>query len=102
MNFDPQLPQRIDVDPGRLRQIILNLLTNAIKFSTPSLAGKTGAVSLCLTRDEKDRLLIAVSDNGIGIDVKNHQGAVSATGKRRRVGFWRNRVGAVCRLPAGQ
>ncbi len=73
LNFDPQLPQRIDVDPGRLRQIILNLLTNAIKFSTPSLAGKTGAVSLCLTRDEKDHLLIVVSDNGIGIDVKNHQ-----------------------------
>ena len=73
LNFDPQLPQRIDVDPGRLRQIILNLLTNAIKFSTTSLAGKTGAVSLCLTRDEKDHLLIVVSDNGIGIDVKNHQ-----------------------------
>ena len=73
LNFDPQLPQRLDVDPGRLRQIILNLLTNAIKFSTPSLAGKTGAVSLCLTRDEKDHLLIVVSDNGIGIDVKNHQ-----------------------------
>ena len=73
LNFDPQLPQRLDVDPGRLRQIILNLLTNAIKFSTPSLAGKTGAVSLCLTQDEKDHLLIVVSDNGIGIDVKNHQ-----------------------------
>ncbi|HBM67418.1 MAG TPA: hypothetical protein DDZ82_01170 [Rhodobacteraceae bacterium] len=73
LNFDPQLPQRIDVDPGRLRQIILNLLSNAIKFSTPSLAGKTGAVSLCLTRDEKNHLLIVVSDNGIGIDVKNHQ-----------------------------
>ena len=25
LNFDPQLPQRIDVDPGRLRQIILKL-----------------------------------------------------------------------------
>ena len=67
------MPQRIDVDPGRLRQIILNLLTNAIKFSTPSLAGKTGAISLCLTRDEKDHLLIVVSNNDIGIDVKNHQ-----------------------------
>ena len=73
VNFDPQLPQRIDVDPRRLRQIILNLLTNAIKFFTPSMAGKSGAVSLCLIRDEQDDLLIVVSDNGIGIDVKNHQ-----------------------------
>ena len=38
-----------------------------------SLAGKSGAVSSCLTRDEQDHLLIVVSDNGIGIDVKNHQ-----------------------------
>jgi PAS domain S-box-containing protein len=51
----------VDADPDRLQQILLNLLTNAIKF-TP--AGGQLTVS-CAVRD--DRVAIEVRDNGIGI-----------------------------------
>ena len=58
------LSQMIHADEVRLRQVIINLVTNAIKF-TPS-----GAVTLSARitpSDEGDRLVISVTDTGIGI-----------------------------------
>ena len=52
----------IRADITRTKQIILNLLTNAIKFS---LAG--GVVNIELVRMRDDRLAIVIRDSGIGI-----------------------------------
>jgi signal transduction histidine kinase len=49
------------LDPGRLRQVILNYLSNAIRFTGPG-----GKVTTTLARDA-DRLRIEVADTGIGI-----------------------------------
>jgi PAS domain S-box-containing protein len=49
-------------DPARLRQIVTNLLSNALKFTT---AG--GRVSVDLRGDEHE-LVLRVADTGIGID----------------------------------
>ena len=57
----PLEDMRVLVDPTRLRQVVLNLLGNAIKFTA------IGAVTLSLSRDSKDRVRIAVRDTGIGI-----------------------------------
>jgi two-component system sensor histidine kinase/response regulator len=65
LSIDPSVPRQVRGDPGRLRQIILNLVGNAIKF-TPS-----GEVVLNVTVDRTwpDRFLLhfAVRDTGIGI-----------------------------------
>ena len=53
-------------DPGRLRQALLNLLANAIKF-TP----QGGEVRLTAGIESDGSLAIAVGDNGIGIDPQN-------------------------------
>jgi signal transduction histidine kinase len=53
------------LDPARLRQVILNFLANAIRFTTPG-----GHVTLALVRDG-DRLRIEVSDTGVGISEKD-------------------------------
>jgi PAS domain S-box-containing protein len=59
------VPSVVRGDPGRLRQIVINLLANAVKF-TPS-----GAISLVMTMDDVDETTIAtrfeVTDTGIGI-----------------------------------
>jgi signal transduction histidine kinase/CheY-like chemotaxis protein len=57
----PNLPQ-IEVDPLRLKQVLINLLGNASKF-TP----QGGQVALRVTRIESDLLLFSVSDTGRGI-----------------------------------
>jgi len=59
---DDDVPASILVDATRLRQILLNLLGNAIKFTAQ------GEVMLVVARDPKQpRLNFAVHDTGIGI-----------------------------------
>lgn len=58
----PDLNIRVSADQLRLRQVLYNLLTNAVKF-TP--AGGTIAVGITLPEEQSVR--ITVSDTGIGI-----------------------------------
>ena len=61
-NFAEAGPVCISADPLRLRQIVLNLLGNALKFTDK------GVVRLKLVVDEaKDTVAISVEDTGIGI-----------------------------------
>ncbi len=63
--FDPRLPPLLSGDPGRLRQIILNFLSNAIKFTV------AGEVTVQLKIDDANShstlLRCEVTDRGIGI-----------------------------------
>jgi signal transduction histidine kinase/DNA-binding response OmpR family regulator len=63
--IDPDLAQAVSGDPGRLRQILLNLAGNAIKFT------ETGevAVSALLDRETDSQVTVrfTVRDTGIGI-----------------------------------
>jgi PAS domain S-box-containing protein len=66
----PGAPRQIRSDPGRLRQILVNLIGNALKFS----AGGTVTVRLesrpdcrCPGATGNDCLRITVADTGIGI-----------------------------------
>ena len=61
--YDPDLPSTVRADDGRLRQILLNLAGNAVKFT------QRGQVCLhvrCRAED-RYRLIISVKDTGIGL-----------------------------------
>jgi PAS domain S-box-containing protein len=61
----PDVPRVIIGDPGRLRQILLNLVSNAIKFTD---AGEVGVEVVVAERaDEEIMLRCTVRDTGIGI-----------------------------------
>jgi CheY-like chemotaxis protein len=65
LRLAPEVPTLLRGDPGRLRQVLLNLLGNAVKF-TP--AGEVGlAVRLIADQPDGLRLAVTVSDTGIGI-----------------------------------
>jgi len=53
----------LKADPRALKQILLNLLLNAVKFTR---AG--GRVSLDVRADRRGRMVLRVADNGVGID----------------------------------
>ncbi|WP_295408307.1 ATP-binding protein [uncultured Thiocystis sp.] len=60
-NIDPSLPRFVVGDPTRLRQILINLLVNAIKFTAH------GYINLCIAREDQ-RMIFSVRDSGIGMD----------------------------------
>jgi len=60
VDADPALPDRLEGDPTRIRQILLNLLGNAVKFT------ESGGVTLSVARTG-ERLRFAVTDTGIGL-----------------------------------
>ncbi len=71
LRFAPGTPERIIGDPGRIRQILLNLIGNAIKFTGQGRVTLNVCVSNKITEmgvsTEKQMLEFAVTDTGIGI-----------------------------------
>jgi PAS domain S-box-containing protein len=65
LRYSPDAPRRVVCDPGRIRQILINLVGNAIKFTAK------GHVYVSVVCEEKTagqaRLFFSVEDTGIGI-----------------------------------
>ena len=60
VEIEPNLPQSLFLDPSLTRQILLNLLSNACKFSSE------GVISIS-AKLKSNRLLLSVKDPGSGI-----------------------------------
>lgn len=58
------LPKTIQTDPTRLRQVLINLISNSIKFTDN---GRIDVTISTATRDEQKYLIFMVQDSGIGI-----------------------------------
>jgi PAS domain S-box-containing protein len=72
---DPAIPAELLGDPGRLRQVLINLTNNAIKFSSgQDRLGRVSVRSL-LTSGANGQVGVAfhVADNGIGIDAATRE-----------------------------
>jgi len=65
LEVDPDIPETVTGDPRRFRQVLINLIGNAIKFT------ESGAISINVSIDESSKssimLRTSVTDTGIGI-----------------------------------
>jgi PAS domain S-box-containing protein len=66
MEYDSRIPEVLVGDPVRLHQIILNLVSNAVKFT--SEGSITVNVRMLVQDSEKVILEFAITDTGIGIE----------------------------------
>jgi PAS domain S-box-containing protein len=73
--IDPAIPENVLGDPLRLRQVLVNIVNNAIKFS--STLEKTGKVSVrvLLTESNPDQIVVTfqITDNGIGMSKETQE-----------------------------
>lgn len=72
----------LEADPERLERVVVNLLSNALKYSPPD-----STVAVQVTR-EKEQLVLAVMDQGVGIPVDElphlfHRFFRARTGRKR-------------------
>ncbi|MCU1693060.1 MAG: histidine kinase [Frankiales bacterium] len=65
---EPGVPAGVSLDPDRLRQVLLNLVGNAVKFTA------SGRVRVRLATDGPDRLRVDVADTGPGIAAEDEAG----------------------------
>ena len=65
IQIEPQAPLRVRGDGARLRQVLMNLVGNAVKFTAQ------GSVAVCVSRraaSSADTVLFEVIDTGLGIE----------------------------------
>lgn len=71
MNIEPGLPEILFIDESRIKQILINLLGNAVKFTSE------GEIELKVTKLQQDdkniKLRFSVRDTGIGIPLDKQQ-----------------------------
>ena len=67
VDFDPALSGFVEGDPVRLRQVLNNLVSNALKFTAE------GAVSIVVQAMPDGRAVFRVSDTGVGFDAEQKQ-----------------------------
>ncbi|MEK7483431.1 MAG: ATP-binding protein [Planctomycetota bacterium] len=67
--LDPRIPQMVLGDEGKLRQVLINLVSNSIKFT------EHGSVRLKIQKEEeeRERIIFSVIDTGIGISEEDQQ-----------------------------
>jgi light-regulated signal transduction histidine kinase (bacteriophytochrome) len=65
VSFTIEEVPRADVDPSLMRQVFLNLISNALKFTRP----KAERVIAVAGRTEPGRVVYSVTDNGVGFDM---------------------------------
>ncbi len=67
LEVDPAVPNALCTDPGRLRQILLNLIGNAVKFTPAGEVVITAKKGDADPNDGRFPLLVEIADSGIGI-----------------------------------
>ena len=69
--IDPQMPMRLMGDDARIRQVLINLAGNAVKFSNTGGVILRAMLDSYSYTDDKANVVLEVEDTGIGISPKD-------------------------------
>jgi signal transduction histidine kinase len=70
--IDERLPEHITADSVRLNQILMNLVSNPVKFTE---SGEVAISVECLEEDDERIVLdFSIKDTGIGMSLDKHEG----------------------------
>ena len=69
--IDPQIPMRLAGDEARIRQVLINLAGNAIKFTDRGGVILRATLDSYSYTDDKASIILEVEDTGIGIEPKD-------------------------------
>ena len=64
VRYEGQVPKRINTDAARLRQVLMNLVGNSIKFTDQ---GEVSILAKLVEQDSKPMMAFEIHDSGIGI-----------------------------------
>ncbi len=67
INLHPYFDCNIFGDKSRIEQVVINLITNAIKYSVNS-----NKIDVCIRQAENNMVAVSIKDYGIGIDKTQH------------------------------
>ncbi|EAR83219.2 ATPase, histidine kinase-, DNA gyrase B (macronuclear) [Tetrahymena thermophila SB210] len=76
LDLDPLIPQTINSDQSRIRQVLLNLLSNALKFT------QNGKITIRTHLIEDNLIQVDIEDTGCGIPEKNLNKIIGRFGKK--------------------
>jgi PAS domain S-box-containing protein len=73
--IDPAIPENVLGDPLRIRQVLVNIVNNAIKFSSKQEKQGKVSVRVLLTESNPDQVVITfqITDNGIGMNKETQE-----------------------------
>jgi len=90
--YFPSAMPKLRADPRKLKQVLVNLLANAVKYTDPG-----GSVSVTVSFDDANRALFRIADTGIGIAAEDMPEALRMF--RRGRASRRSQVGTGLGLP---
>ena len=66
MSIDPELPRWVFADGDRLKQVLLNVLNNTIKYYNDDSTGRGGVLYFSAEKEKDDFIIFKIQDQGIG------------------------------------
>ncbi len=60
-NYDSSMEYKVEVDEGKIKQVFLNIIDNAIKY-TPE-----GQINIFISKTKNNNVLVKIEDTGVGI-----------------------------------
>jgi signal transduction histidine kinase len=78
--IDDDCPNEIISDDGKVKQVLLNLITNATKFT------KKGSITLHIRKEDEEYIQFVIKDTGCGIPYKRQQGLMDYKSNNNIIG----------------